>query len=203
KKKLPAQGLETLSETALSEAEQMKVVTKMCKTDNHVSNYSGSGANEGTGVTPGVPDVPTYGSEDEQISWKSSDDEDDDEVSESKDDDDNADNKDDDDQDNDDEHTELDNDGDDFVHPKFSTHNEEVRQDEEDKEEECSDLRVHTPCHFESTDDEAYDEVTQGDNVEEEKLDEEKTNEEEEVNEMYNTPCFRVIYNVNKFTIYF
>ncbi|GJX70872.1 hypothetical protein Tco_0308043 [Tanacetum coccineum] len=28
-------------------------------------------ANERTGVSPGVPDVPTYGSEDEQISWKS------------------------------------------------------------------------------------------------------------------------------------
>ncbi|GJR90599.1 hypothetical protein Tco_0214610, partial [Tanacetum coccineum] len=36
------------------------------------------------------------------------------------------------------------------------------------------------------TNDEAYDEVTQGDNVEEEKLDEEKINKEEEVNEMYN-----------------
>nr|GFB54103.1 hypothetical protein [Tanacetum cinerariifolium] len=31
-----------------------------------------------------------------------------------------------------------------------------------------------------------YNEVTQGDNVEEEKLEEEKTNKEEEVNELYN-----------------
>ncbi|GJZ56396.1 hypothetical protein Tco_0611589, partial [Tanacetum coccineum] len=113
---------------------------------------------------------------------KSSDEHDDDEVSMRKDDDDNANNEDDDDQDNDDEQTKPDNDGDDFVHPKFSTHDKEVRQDEEDKKEECSDLRVHTPSHFESTD----DEVTQGDNVEEEKLDEEKTNEKEDVNEMYN-----------------
>ncbi|GJT90494.1 hypothetical protein Tco_1079339, partial [Tanacetum coccineum] len=110
----------------------------------------------------------------------------DDEVSMSKDDDNNADNEDDDDHDDDNEQTESDNDGDDFVHPKFSTHNEEVRQDEEDKEEECSDLRVHTPSHFESTNDEAYDEVTQGENVKEEKLDEEKINKDEEVNEMYN-----------------
>ncbi|GKE15140.1 hypothetical protein Tco_1422717 [Tanacetum coccineum] len=117
---------------------------------------------------------------------KSSDKDDDDEVSMSKDDDDNADNEDDDDQDDDNEPTKSNNDVDDFVHPKFSTYDEEVRQDEEDKEEECLDLRVHTPSHFESTDDEAYDEVTQGDNVEEEKLDEEKINEEEEVNEMYN-----------------
>ncbi|GJZ44361.1 hypothetical protein Tco_0591616 [Tanacetum coccineum] len=150
------------------------------------SHASGSSENEGTGVSPGVPDVPTYGSEDEQISWKSSDKDDDDEVSMSKDDDDNADNEDDDDQDDDNEQTESNNDGDDFVHPKFSTHNKEVRQDEEDKEEEYSDLRVHRPSHFESTDDEAYDEVTQGDNVQEKKLDEEKTNKEEEVNEMYN-----------------
>ncbi|GJU33802.1 hypothetical protein Tco_1182156 [Tanacetum coccineum] len=140
------------------------------------------GADEGTGVSPRVPDVPTYGSEDEHISWKSSDEDDDDEVSLSKDDDDN---EDDDGQDDDNEQIESDNDGDDFVHPKFSTHDEEERQDEEDKEEEGSDLRVHTPSHFESTDDETYDKVTQGDNVEGEELDEEETNEEEEVNELY------------------
>ncbi|GJR74863.1 retrovirus-related pol polyprotein from transposon TNT 1-94 [Tanacetum coccineum] len=109
-KKLPAQGLDTLSETLLFEAEQMKVVTKMSKIDYHVSHVSCSSANKGTDVTPGVPDVPTYGSEDEKISWKSSNNEDDDEVSESKDDDDDA----------------------------------------------CSDLRVHTPSHSESTDDEVY-----------------------------------------------
>nr|GEU49625.1 hypothetical protein [Tanacetum cinerariifolium] len=40
-----------------------------------------SGAHEGTRVTPGVPDVPTYEFDDEQISWKSSD-EDDDELDE-------------------------------------------------------------------------------------------------------------------------
>ncbi|GKG19047.1 hypothetical protein Tco_0376146, partial [Tanacetum coccineum] len=86
----------------------------------------------------------------------------------------NADNEDDDGQDDDNEHTESDNDGDDFIHPKFSTHDEEERQNEEDKEEEGSDLRVQTPSHFESTDDEAYDEVTQGDNVEGEDLNEDK-----------------------------
>ncbi|GJX26528.1 hypothetical protein Tco_0232824 [Tanacetum coccineum] len=65
------------------------------------------------------------------------------------------------------------------------THDEEERQDEEDKEEEGLNLRVQTPSHFESTDDETYDEVTQGDSVEGEELDEEETNEEEEVNELY------------------
>ncbi|GJZ26412.1 retrovirus-related pol polyprotein from transposon TNT 1-94 [Tanacetum coccineum] len=140
---------------------------------------------EGTGVSPGVPDVPTYGSEDEQISCKSSDEDDDDEVSISKDDDDDAKNEDDDGQDDDNEQTESDNDGDDFVHPKFSTHDEKERKDEEDKEEEGSDLRLQTPSHFESTDDETYDEVNQGDNVEGEELDKEETNKEEEVNELY------------------
>ncbi|GKE94323.1 hypothetical protein Tco_1579178, partial [Tanacetum coccineum] len=57
-------------------------------------------ADEGTGSIPGVPDVPTFKSDDEQISWKSSEEEDDDEVNVSKDNDDDADN--DDDVDNDD-----------------------------------------------------------------------------------------------------
>ncbi|GKE78185.1 hypothetical protein Tco_1544305, partial [Tanacetum coccineum] len=122
----------------------------------HSYHASGSGANEGSGVTPGVPDVPKYGSDDEQISWKSSFDEDDDAESEN-DDDDDADNQDDDDQeydvqddknqDDDNEQTDSDNDGDDFVHPN--------------------------------------NEVTHGANVEGEELDEEATNEEDEANELY------------------
>ncbi|GKB32435.1 hypothetical protein Tco_0871836 [Tanacetum coccineum] len=46
-------------------------------------------------------------------------------------------------------------------------------------------MRVQTPFHFESTDDEAYEEVNQGDNVKDEELDEEETNKEEELNELY------------------
>ncbi|GKA95006.1 hypothetical protein Tco_0817044 [Tanacetum coccineum] len=175
-----AKGLETLSEVALIEDEQMRIATKRSKKQFHISQASGSGANEGTSVTLRVLDVPKYGSEDEQISWKSSDEDDDDEVTMSKDDDDNFD-----DEDDENKQTELENVGDDFVHPKFSTHDEEERQDEEDKEEECSSQRIHTTSHYESTDDESYDEVTQGGNEEEEKLDEEKTNKEEAVNEMY------------------
>ncbi|GJZ02838.1 ribonuclease H-like domain-containing protein [Tanacetum coccineum] len=49
------------------------------------SHASSSGVDEGTSVIPGFPDVPTYGSEDKHISWKLSDNEDDDEVSKSKD----------------------------------------------------------------------------------------------------------------------
>ncbi|GJY83735.1 hypothetical protein Tco_0497111 [Tanacetum coccineum] len=134
-------------------------------TQFHSSHANGSGANEGTGVTPGVPDVSKYGSDDEKISWKSSSYEDDDAENENDDDDDDADNQnddgqeyveqDDEDQDDDNEQTDSDNDGDDFVHPKFSTH------DEEDKEEDSFDPRVQTPSHVESTDDEDNDEERQ------------------------------------------
>ncbi|GKE59825.1 hypothetical protein Tco_1510192 [Tanacetum coccineum] len=171
KKKQPAQGLETLSEIAL-----------------------GSGADKGTGVKPRVLDVPTYGSDDEQISWKSNEEEDDDEVAVNDDDDNDDDNDDADNQDDegqeydehddeeqgdDDEQTDSDNDGDDFVHPKFSTH------DEEDKEEDSFYPRVQTPSHVESTDDEDSDEEIQGANVKGDKHDEEETIEEVKANELY------------------
>ncbi|GJX55843.1 hypothetical protein Tco_0285740 [Tanacetum coccineum] len=138
-----------------------------------------SGTDKGTGGKPRVPNVLTYGSDDEQISWKSSDEENDNEVGMSDDDDDNdddddddADNQDDDcqdddgqeydgqddeDQDDDNEQTDSDNDGDDFVHPKFSTLDQEEGQDDKDNEEEGSYMRVQTPSHYESTDDEEKD----------------------------------------------
>nr|GEW08920.1 hypothetical protein [Tanacetum cinerariifolium] len=121
---------------------KMKLAIKRSKTRLYSSQHSSSGAHEGTGVTPGVSDVPTYESDDEQISWKSSDDEDDDDQDN------------DDDQGDDDERTNSDNDGDDFVHPKFSTHVQDERQDEEDS----FDPRVQTPSHVETTDDEDNDE---------------------------------------------
>ncbi|GKC02861.1 hypothetical protein Tco_0994471, partial [Tanacetum coccineum] len=94
--------------------------------------------------------------------------------------DDDDDQEDNDDQDNDndqgdgDERIDSDNDGDEFVHPKFSTH------DEEDKEEDSFDPRVQTPSHVEYTDEEI-----QGANVEGDKQDEEETNEEVKANELY------------------
>ncbi|GJW26159.1 hypothetical protein Tco_0039970, partial [Tanacetum coccineum] len=57
-----------------------------------------------------------------EISWKSSDEDDNDEVNVSEHED-----------DDDDERTESDNDGEDFVHPKFSTHDDEARQEEEEE----------------------------------------------------------------------
>ncbi|GKA54647.1 hypothetical protein Tco_0753596 [Tanacetum coccineum] len=103
----------------------------------------------------GVFVVPSYDSEAEQISWKSSDEEDeDDEANICKDEDvvikiifhdDKGDER---------ERFDSDNDGDDFVHPKFSTH------DEEDKEEYSFDPRGN-------------------------EQDEEETNEEVKSNELY------------------
>ncbi|GJY84930.1 hypothetical protein Tco_0498956 [Tanacetum coccineum] len=200
KKKQPAKtskakGLTVLFEVALTEEEQIKLATKRSMIQTHSSHASGSGADEGTSDIPGVPDVPTYGFDDEKISWKSSEEEDDDEVAVNDDDDDNdddnddADNQDDDGQEydehddeeqgDDDEQTDSDNDGDDFVHPKFSTH------DEEDKEEDSFDPRVQTPSHVESTDDEDSDEEIQDANVEGDKMNEEETNEEAEVDALY------------------
>ncbi|GJR38656.1 hypothetical protein Tco_1214340 [Tanacetum coccineum] len=62
KKKQPAKtsmdkGLTVLSEVALTEAEQLKLVIERSKTQTHISHASGSGADEGTGSLPGVPDV--------------------------------------------------------------------------------------------------------------------------------------------------
>ncbi|GKB74891.1 hypothetical protein Tco_0936303 [Tanacetum coccineum] len=108
------------------------------------------GAHEGTGVSPGVPDAPTYRSDDEEIPWKSSDEDDDNEVNVSEHED-----------DDDDERIESDNDGDEFVHPKFTTYNDEARQEAEVNEEDSFDPRVRTPSPAESIDDEDNDDETQ------------------------------------------
>ncbi|GKA61606.1 hypothetical protein Tco_0761013 [Tanacetum coccineum] len=136
KKNQPAPGLKALSDIALTKAEQMKMSIERSKTQLHISQPSGSGAHEGTGVTLGVPDVPIYGSDDEQLSWKSSDEEDDDDDEENV-----VKDEDDDDHNNDDEWTESDNDGEDFVHPYFSTHDDEARQEEVNKDDSF-DLRM-------------------------------------------------------------
>ncbi|GJV59502.1 hypothetical protein Tco_1465602 [Tanacetum coccineum] len=78
KGKLKTTELETIFEADLTEAEQLKIITKRSHQETHSSHASGSSADEGTGATPGVPDAPDYDSEDD-ISWKSSDDDQDDE----------------------------------------------------------------------------------------------------------------------------
>nr|GFA06931.1 hypothetical protein [Tanacetum cinerariifolium] len=53
-----AKGLTVLSEVALTEAEQIKLATKRSLQQTHISQASGSGRYEGTGIMPGVPYVP-------------------------------------------------------------------------------------------------------------------------------------------------
>nr|GFD11686.1 hypothetical protein [Tanacetum cinerariifolium] len=108
-----AKGLTVLSEVALTEVEQIKLAIKRSLTQTHISHASGSGADEGTGIIPGVLDVLICDSDNEEISWKSSeeDDNDDDEKKISKHDDDVDDQSDDDDQDDQDNKDDDDQDG--------------------------------------------------------------------------------------------
>ncbi|GKD12494.1 hypothetical protein Tco_1196901, partial [Tanacetum coccineum] len=139
KKKQPAQGLETLSEIAMSE--NMKIALERSKTQQHSSHASGSGVDEGT-VKRNVDDEVAMNDDDD-------DNEDDNDDADNQDDEGQEyDKHDDEEQGDDDEQTDSDNNGDDFIHPKFSTH------EEEDKEEDSFDPRVQTPSHVESTDDE-------------------------------------------------
>nr|GEX22180.1 hypothetical protein [Tanacetum cinerariifolium] len=74
-----AKGLFVLFEVSMTEAKQIELATKRSLQQTHISQASGSGADEGTGILLGVLNVPTDES-DEEISWKSSDKDDDDEV---------------------------------------------------------------------------------------------------------------------------
>nr|GEZ66715.1 hypothetical protein [Tanacetum cinerariifolium] len=145
-----ANGLTVLSEVEMSEAEQMKLATKKSLQQNHISQASGSGVDEGTGFILEVSDVPTD-EHDEEISWESSD-EVDDRSNDQEDDDD----QDDDDQNDNDDDQDTNNDGDDFVHPKLSIHEEEA----EDKE--SFDPIVQTP---KNSDDEGNDDESLSLNV--------------------------------------
>nr|GFD62208.1 hypothetical protein [Tanacetum cinerariifolium] len=58
----------------MTEAQQLKLVTKRSMQQTHISQPSGSGVDEGTSSKPGVPDVPTDESE-EELSWNSTNDE--------------------------------------------------------------------------------------------------------------------------------
>ncbi|GJS35315.1 hypothetical protein Tco_0533697 [Tanacetum coccineum] len=129
----------------------------------------GSGADEATGVTPGVPDAPAYDSDDD-ISWKSNDD--------IHDDDENA-------QDDDDEaQTESKDDGDDFIHPKLTTHDDEIIHEEETDEDDTFDPVVYTPSRISSSDDEDSDDnEVEGMDVEGANSDEDTTYVEVQGNE--------------------
>nr|GFD39722.1 hypothetical protein [Tanacetum cinerariifolium] len=61
-------------ESASSTTPPTSTPTTTAEQETHISQQSGSGTGEGTGSKPGVPDVQSDDSE-EELSWKSSDDE--------------------------------------------------------------------------------------------------------------------------------
>nr|GEW94225.1 hypothetical protein [Tanacetum cinerariifolium] len=144
---------------------QLKLVTKRSLQQTHISQASGSGANEGTGSIPGVPDVPTDESE-EEISWNSIDEEGDDDKRKDGDDD----NGDDEDEGGDDEQA---SDEEEFIHLSLSTHTKEETRDEESF--------VPIPKTPENSDDEGNGEEDLDLNVGRE----EGHNEKEEEDELY------------------
>nr|GEZ24062.1 hypothetical protein [Tanacetum cinerariifolium] len=143
------------------EAQQLKLVTKRSLQQTHISQASGSGADEGTGSIPGVPDVPTDESE-EELSWNSTEDE-------GKDDDGNDDDNGDDgqkgdggDDDEDDDGEEGDDDDDD----------QEVERDDEKDDEEEGDKKDESNDGEEDDDDERDDDDDDDDEEEIAKIDE-------------------------------
>nr|GEW77681.1 hypothetical protein [Tanacetum cinerariifolium] len=149
-----SKSLTTLSEVAMTEAQQLKLATKRSLQQTHISQASGFSVDEGTGTIPGVLDVPTEESN-EEISWRSSDEGDDDDDEEG-------------DDGSDDEQA---SDEEEFIHPSLSTHDEE-----ETRDEESFDPIPKTPIH---TNDEGNGEENLGMNVgREEGQDEEKEEDE-------------------------
>ncbi|GJU12386.1 hypothetical protein Tco_1134782, partial [Tanacetum coccineum] len=172
--------LENISEADLTEAEQLKIITKRSRQETHSSHASGS-EDDILGI-----------SDDDQDDEQAQDDEDADknDVNETTQDDEDDDDHDDDEnvQEDDDEHdddkkaqddddeelTESDDDGDDFVHPKLTTHDDDIIHEEETDED---DSRIS------SSDDEDSDNEVEGANVAGAKSDEDATDEKDQGNE--------------------
>ncbi|GJR97716.1 hypothetical protein Tco_0269890 [Tanacetum coccineum] len=153
KGKQKAKELETISEAVLTEAEQLKIITKRSRKETHSSHASGSGADEGTGVSLGVPDAPYYDSDD-VISWRSSENDQDDDKNDN---DENAQDDENDDKNGDDEN--------------LTTHDDETTQEEETDEDDTFDPIVHTHSRVSSSDDEDSDNEVEGMDAEGEKSD--------------------------------
>ncbi|GKA78612.1 hypothetical protein Tco_0785149 [Tanacetum coccineum] len=86
--------------------------------------------------------------------------------------------------DDDEEQTESEVNGDDFIHPKLTTHDDEIIHEEETDEDDTFDPIVHTPSHISSSDDEDSDNDVEGTNVEGANSDEDATYEEDQGNEV-------------------
>ncbi|GJR81719.1 hypothetical protein Tco_0152504 [Tanacetum coccineum] len=87
-------------------------------------------------------------------------------------------------QDDDDEaQTKSEDDGDDFIHPKLTTHDDETTHEEETDEDDSFDPIVHTPSRVSSLDDEGSDNDVEGLDAEGEKSDEDATYIDDQGNE--------------------
>nr|GEU30426.1 hypothetical protein [Tanacetum cinerariifolium] len=170
-----AKSLSALSEVAMAEAQQLKLVTKRSKHQTHISQPSGSGADKGTGSKPGVLDIPTDESE-EELSWNFTDDEGDD--NQEKDDDGDEEDEDDDGEEGDDDDADQEVVRDDDKDYDEEDGGDEQESNEETKEEESFDPIPQTP---ENSEDEGNGEVDLGLNIGEE----ERHIEEEEEDELY------------------
>nr|GEZ49370.1 retrovirus-related Pol polyprotein from transposon TNT 1-94 [Tanacetum cinerariifolium] len=191
-----AKSLYALSEVAMTEAQQLKLVTKQSMQQTHISQPSGSGADKRTGSKPGVLNVPTNKSE-EELFWNSTDDEgdenkeeDDDGDEEGECDDGEEGNGDNDDDDEDDDGEEGDDDDadqevvrdDDKDYDDEEGGDDEHESDEETKEEESFDPIPQTP---EDSEDEGDGKDDLDLNIGEEERHDEEEEEEEEEDELY------------------
>ncbi|GJU56844.1 hypothetical protein Tco_1234610 [Tanacetum coccineum] len=154
----------------LTEAEQLKIITKRSRQETHSSHASGSGADEGIEAQ----DDEDAGKNDVNETTQDDEDDDDHDDDEKVQDDDEHDVDETVQEDDDEELTESDDDGDDFVHPKLTTHDDDIIHEEDTDED---DSRIS------SSDDEDSDNEVEGANVEGAKTDEEATYEEDQGNE--------------------
>nr|GEU76062.1 hypothetical protein [Tanacetum cinerariifolium] len=137
------------TKVAMTEAQQLKLATKRRMQQTHISQASGSGANEGIGSIPEVPDVPTDESK-EEISWNSTDEEGDDDEGKDGDGDDEGNNGDDEGNDGDDREEGDDDDGDeqDDDEAQDDDDQEDERNDEDDEEEGSDDEQASEEEEF-------------------------------------------------------
>nr|GEZ66683.1 hypothetical protein [Tanacetum cinerariifolium] len=151
----------------MTEAQELKLVTKRSLQQTYISQASGSGVDEGTGSIPGVPDVPTDKSE-EELSWNFTKDEGDDEGKDGDDDDNgndgeegdgDSDDEDDDGEEGDDQEVERDDEKDDEEDGRDDEQEyDEDEYDEETRDDESFDLILKTPKNSDDEGNEAIDE---------------------------------------------
>nr|GFA61755.1 hypothetical protein [Tanacetum cinerariifolium] len=186
-------SLTALSEVAMIEAKHLKLATKRSLQQTCISQASGSGTDEGTGIILVVPDVPTNES-DEEISYKISDEEEDDADDEGNDDDQDEDEGDDDDdqEEGNDDDQDSDEGGEEFIHPRLSMHDEE-----ETKDEKSFDPIAKTP---KNTDDKGNGEENLGLNVGREEGQDEEDDEDELYRDVNNNLEGRVVQMADVYT---